>query len=224
MQNVTILGITLQDRSTEESLGSAVRFLRNSSPNVIAYIDYPILRSAITNNRVRDFLGSAAIIEWTEPYLMEAVGITDPGRLTEVGSRRFLIEELTAIASGGKPVALVGDSDQSVANLEKRLGSVRNDLNIVHRQILSTGENGNPEDDINSINQCAPAMIISCMDYVSLAEWFRYSSSMINAGIWLALPEGMSLMPGQNKGVMTRICDFFKGRLLKLRLDRYKEV
>ena len=47
---------------------------------------------------------------------------------------------------------------------------------------------------------------------------------MINVGIWLALPDTMPISDTRDKGVMTGICDFVKSRILRIRLDRYKEV
>ena len=97
-------------------------------------------------------------------------------------------------------------------------------LNIAHRQIILFGEGSAPEDEINSINRIAPAMIISHTDYHDLSEWLGTASSMINVGIWLALPDTMPISGIRAKGVMTGICDFVRSRVLRIRLDRYKEV
>ena len=224
MQNVTMLGIKLQDRSAEESIGCTSRFLRSSALDVIAYIDYEVIRQAVSDSAIRDLLRSAAVTEWTDSYLLEAVGAYDQERAEQIDTRRFLRDELAAMAAAGKSIALAGDTGESIQRLEEQLSGIVSDLNIVHRQVLHTGDGPAPEDEINSINMIAPAMIISHMDYHDLAEWLRSASSMINVGIWLALPDTMTIDAARNKGVMTGICGFLRSRVLKIRRDRYKEV
>ena len=224
MQNVTMLGIKLQDRSAEESIGCTSRFLRSSALDVIAYIDYEVIRHAVFDASIRDLLRSAAVTEWSDSYLLEAVGAYDQERAEQIDTRRFLRDELAGMASAGRTIALAGDSEESIQSLEAQLKGIVSDLNIVHRQVLRTGDGPAPEDEINSINMIAPAMIISHMDYHDLAEWLRSASSMINVGIWLALPDTMTIDAARNKGVMTGLCGFLRSRVLKFRLDRYKEV
>ncbi|MBR6391446.1 MAG: hypothetical protein IKS16_08915 [Lachnospiraceae bacterium] len=224
MQNVTMLGIKLQDRSVEESLGCTSRFLRSSALDVIAYIDYEVIRHAVFDAGIRDLLRSAAVTEWSDSYLLEAVGAYDPERAVQIDSREFLRDELAGMAAGDKTIALAADSDEAIDRLESQLEVISPGLNIVHRQVIHTGDGASLEDELNDINRVAPAMIISHMNYHDLSEWLGGASSMINVGIWLALPDTMPISINRDKGVMTGLCDFFRSRFLKIRLDRYKEV
>lgn len=224
MQNVTMLGIKLQDRGTDEALGCISRFLRSTALDVIAYIDYEVIRRAVTDAGIRDLLRSAAVTEWSDSYLLEAVGLCDQDRAEQINSRAFLKAELAAMADAGRAIALAGESMEAIDTLERQLSDMTPGLNIVHRQVINIGDGASPEDEINSINMIAPAMIISHMNLHDLAEWLGTASSMINVGMWLALPDTMPISGTRDKGVMTGICDFMKSRILKIRLDRYKEV
>ena len=128
------------------------------------------------------------------------------------------------MAAGDKTIALAADSDEAIDRLESQLEVISPGLNIVHRQVIHTGDGASLEDELNDINRVAPAMIISHMNYHDLSEWLGGASSMINVGIWLALPDTMPISINRDKGVMTGLCDFFRSRFLKIRLDRYKEV
>lgn len=224
MQNVTMLGINLQDRGVDEALGCTSRFLRSSALDVIAYIDYEVIRRAVTDSGIRDLLRSSAVTEWSDSYLLETVGTCDRERAAQIDERIFLREVLNTMRDGDRTIALAGESDEAIDRLEAQLSDMAPDLDIAHRQIIHFGDGSAPEDEINSINRIAPAMIISHTDYHDLAEWLGTASSMINVGIWLALPDTMPISDTRAKGVMTGICDFVKSRILRIRLDRYKEV
>ena len=224
MQNVTMLGITIQDRTKDESMSSIARFLKNSALNVIAYIDHAVIRQAVRDADVREFLKKAAITEWSEPYLAEAVGINDSGRLSEIEQKSFLTEELHSIQERDKTVALAASGQPALEDLKTSLAAIEPGLNIVHTMILTEDDINAPEDAVNALNCAAPAVVISQMDYHLLTGWLKVTSRMLNTGAWITIPDTMSVTVSRKAGAFFTIREFVMGRLLKVWLNRYKEV
>ncbi len=224
MQNVTMLGITIQDRTKDESMSSIARFLKNSALNVIAYIDYAVMRQAVRDEDIRDFLKKAAITEWSESYLAEAVGIHDSERLAEIDRKSFLTEELHSISKRDKTVALAASDQTAIEDLKTSLTAIEPGLNIVHAMVLGENDISSPEDAVNALNCAAPAVVISHMDYHMLTCWLKVTSRMLNTGAWITIPDTMSITVSRKMGAFFTIREFVMGRLLKVWLNRYKEV
>lgn len=218
MQNVTMLGMDLLDRTTEESLISAKRFLGNSALNVVPYIDYRTLLLADRDELIRDFLMNSAMILWADKEILEIIGCDTNERSQEIADRSFLKELLRYIVDSDSGVALAGKDSESIDALNQELKEIEPELRFVHNTFIDDTGNRIPEDAINGINEHAPAIIISRIDYQKLETWIRQSKPMVNAGIWLAIPEQMSLTGNREKSILNKIRRYIKYLVIKRRM------
>lgn len=208
MQNVTILGTTLQDRSIQESLSVSKRFLANGALDVVAYIDHGVLVQAEHSDSVKAFLDRTAMTLWEDKKILRLVGITDPERIAEVENRLYIKELLKSLSASKSMIAIMAEDEASAEKLKSELLAIEENLSIVHEVVMPKMLASIPEDEINSINEFAPSVIIARIDYEQQENWLRLTSSMINAGIWLAMPEGMTINSHHQSGMLRRF--FYK--------------
>lgn len=220
MQNVTILGMVLQDRTTEEALVTANRFLRNSAVDIVVFVDCDALLRAEKEVEIKELLSQAAMVEWTDKKLLEIADIKGYNRAAEVSERRLLKSLLKNIADIGGGVAVAGASTESIDKLREELMQLEPSINLIHDAVLENPGDGIPEEDINGINEHAPALIVSRMDYGVLYKWLRQSKSMINAGIWLVIPEHMSILSNKEKSIFMKVRHSIRCSMLRRRAGR----
>ena len=205
MQNVRILGITLQDRSLEEALNTSKRYLSNGALDVVAYVNHDVLMFAERNDSVRAFLEGTAMTLWEDKKILKLIGEVQPRRLAEIESRAYIRGLLAMLAKEGRTVALAGENASELGVLRDELLAIEPKLEIVHETLIESAPAGIPEADINSINEHSPAVVIARMDYGTQQEWLSRAGGMINAGIWLALPANMVINGQDEEGVLHRV-------------------
>lgn len=205
MQNVTILGITLQDRSLKETLGAAKRYLQSGALDVVTYINHDVLMDAERDINVRRFLSDATMTLWEDKEILHLVGISEAGRIKEVESRAFIREMLKNIAGHGACVSIAASDEDGLRHLRDELLRVQPELKIVHETVLCSSLTSVPENEINGINEHFPSMVIAKADYALQQSWLSQARPMINAGIWLAMPDGMQIEGLINVGMLRRI-------------------
>lgn len=221
MQNVTLAGMTLQDYSVSEATSIANRLMRNSALDIISYIDYRVLMNSLRNDGVKEFISSSAVLQWTDADVLETVGVTDKQRNAEVSGRKFLLSLLENLAAGHKEIALAGPNEAAIEQLRKELLDIVPGLNLIHDAVLDLTEDTIPEGVINGINEHSPMLVISRMEFEDQQKWLSKARSMINVGIWLAIPTGMSLSAKEEKRIWNfvrrKICLFiFRRRAGKI--------
>lgn len=215
MQNVTIMGIPLQERSLEESRKAADRFLRNGALDMVVFASADMLLRSEREPEIRDLIESAAMVFWAEPEVLAVMGITDSELEDQIRRRSFLRQMLSQIAQNGGEVALAGFSEEDISRLRAEIDNVQPGLSYIHYEILESADGQIPEAAINAINTHAPTLVVSRMDYVHLQRWLARSGRMINVGIWLAIPPGMELAEDREKGIVNRIRRAVRMRVLK---------
>jgi len=220
MQNVTILGMVMQDRTVEEALSSSMRFLRSTALDIVAYVDFDTLLQADREEKVRVFLSQASMTLWSDKKLLELAGVGDDERVREVSENRFLRSQLRNVAESGGDVILAGIDEASIEKLRAELTTIEPGINILNYVLIDNPGDQIPEATINGINECAPAIIISRMDYLSLYKWLKQSKTMINAGIWLAIPEHMSLSGTKEKSIIKKVRRGLRYAILRRRTTR----
>jgi len=223
MQNVRILGITLQDRSLQETLSTANRYLTNGALDIVAYVDHDVLTQASKNEKVKGFVNRAGMTLWEDKKILKIVGISDAQRYTEVESRAFINELLSGIVNDGRSISIASKDQESLNKLHGELVDFIPNLKIVHETKIESTGGRIPENEINLINEHAPAIVICRADYALQQEWLTGASNMINAGIWLALPAGMSIQGSGSNRLICRIWQKLSFRLFKRRATRAME-
>ena len=225
MQNVTILGLTLQERTLPETMTLTRRFITNGAIDVMAYVDHDVLSKASKDKQVKEFILNATVTLWENVKLLKLVGITGRERLEEVGNRIFLKKLFELIASESGTVIIAAADEKALDQLENEVAAFASDVKIVHKTVMELNSVRIPEDEINSINAYAPLLLIARADYRLQNEWLKLAKSMINVGIWLALPPGMNLATADAKKdyLFKRIWHKVSFRLFKRRAAKAME-
>lgn len=205
MQNVTILGITLQDRTLQESLATAKRYLGNGALDIVAYVDHDILTYAEADESVRNFIEDADMTLWEDEEILEVAGIFDSSRYHEVESRAFLRELLQKITDDDRSIIIACEDENSLGLLKEDLLKLQPGLNIVHEVIMEVVQSVIPENAVNTINEHLPAMVICRLDYAQQATWLGLAGSMINTGIWLAIPPSMDICECRQTNIFRKL-------------------
>lgn len=212
MQNVTILGITLQDRSFGESISAAMRFMQKGALDVISYVDQDVLSNAEHDGAVRRFIDESVMTLWEDKAILKIAGINDLKRIKEVEDRKFIRSLLDNLVSEERTVCVAGPDEISVSRLKDELLEIQPKLNIVHETFIADLSEV-PENEINGINEHAPSLIIARMDYRKQQEWLSWAKPMINAGIWIAIPPRMAIINKHESGLF-----FLRKLFLKIKL------
>lgn len=219
MQSVQILGIELVDHTKWESLGIAEGFLRNHAIQVILYVNSKELSLAAEDRKLKDFIEQAGLTLWSTTELVRVAGLMNKKRHREVENREFLRELLSRLSKNHQAVAVIADTEERAELLKKELLSMQDKLSIVACQSIDTSGNRMAQ-DVNAINSVAPAIVIARFPIASQCHWLTDAKQLINAGVWLAIPEDMPI-DDKSMTVLETMREKIKNLLFRKKVMKY---
>lgn len=219
MQSVQILGIELVDHTKWESLGIAEGFLRNHAIQVILYVNSKELSLAAEDRKLKDFIEQAGLTLWSTTELVQVAGLMNKKRHREVENREFLRELLSRLSKNHQAVAVIADTEERAELLKKELLSMQDKLSIVACQSIDTSGNRMAQ-DVNAINSVAPAIVIARFPIASQCHWLTDAKQLINAGVWLAIPEDMPI-DDKSLTVLETMRERIKNLLFRKKVMKY---
>ncbi len=217
MRKFSILGISLTDLTAREGLKRADRYLRNGALNTVTYLTAQVLAEAAKDEQVRALVEDTDMTLCVEPDILEAAGIANTGRIYEIQERIFLKELLRRLAKLQMAVFVLGDTELQAQALREMLLKQQESLYIVDcRGYDEFGEQ--KERLMNTLNEAAPGVIFSRMTWPVDLELMHTGRKLLNAELWVALPE--KEMP--KKGHLM-VFHQIRKRLFQKKVDRYRE-
>ncbi len=217
MKKFSILGISLTDLSAREGLKRVDRYLRNGVLNTVTYLTAQVLAEAAKDEQIRELVENTDMTLCVEPDILEAAGIANAGRIYEIQERIFLKELLRRLAKQQVAVFVLADTKPRAQALLGMLLEQQENLNIVDCRGYDEFEEQR-ERLMNTLNEAAPGVIFSGMTWSVDLELMHAGRKLLNAELWVALPE--KEMPRQGRlGVLRQI----KKRLFQKKVDRYRE-
>lgn len=188
MNTVNILGISFPIRSLRESMSHSDYLLHNGSLSSILYITSRMLLNASRDEQYKALLESMDMHVINELDILRVVGISSRNRINEVEHNSFLLEFLKKMEHNKQSVFLLSYNSDELDKLQQYLNDFSYDINIA---AAHTMEDFNRQDEnlANTINDIAPAVIISNLGSPFSEQLFTRIKPFINAEIWVMLPD-----------------------------------
>lgn len=215
MKEISILGVSIKERSLKESLALTDSFLKNGALNTILYVSAKMLLAAGKNPEQKEWIESMDMTLCTEPDILRAADAATMSRIREVENNAYLKEIVRRLSKSGLSVYLLTEKEADLERLRQRLQQVGPALNIVAEDSLET-VGDDTERLVNHLNDVAAKVIISMIPFPKQEMIIAQNKNYINAEIWLALPmpEEIYVPKGRER---------FLGKMLKrLHLNKFK--
>lgn len=219
MRKINLLGIQFQDYTTREALKIANQYMNNGALNTISFVSTQILVEAGEHAQQKEWIENMDLLICDEPDILHASGNATRNRLKEIESGEFTKELINRIARNRKRVFLLADSEKRMEQLKTELSLIRDDLRLEGEYILTDYSKGT-ETLINEINDLVPSVIISRFPYPVQEQLMYENRKMINADIWLALPEHKLVHTGKRSRYAKILMLFYK-KTFKKKLSQY---
>ncbi|MBO5094863.1 MAG: WecB/TagA/CpsF family glycosyltransferase [Lachnospiraceae bacterium] len=204
MRKINILGLNLQDYTLREKMRLAEGYLRGGALNTIACVSAKMLMRAGEDTQQKEWLEAMDVIVYCDKDILDAAGITAHNRLREVENNSFLKEFCKKIAREKRTVYLLADSNETMELLENGLLQLQESVRVapVGRSILRNEETESSTDTVvNEINDKAPNVILSLMEYPKQEAFVFCNKNRINADLWLGLQKENLLLYEDYKGI-----------------------
>lgn len=215
MKEISILGVSIKERSLKESLALTDSFLENGALNTILYVSAKMLLAAGKNPEQKEWIESMDMTLCTEPDILCAADAATMSRIREVENNAYLKEIVRRMSKSGLSIYLLTEKKADLERLRQRLQQAGPALNIVAEDSLETvGDDA--ERLVNHLNDVAAKVIISMIPFPKQEMIIAQNKNYINAEIWLALPmpEEIYVPKGRER---------FPGKMLKrLHLNKFK--
>lgn len=218
MGKINILGVKLTDCSLRESLSRMDGYVKSGALNTVLYVTAPMLILAGRDGQEKQRIESMDLTLCGDADILRVAGIESRSRIYEVENHIFLKEFLRRLSRGRSTVYLLADSEENEKRLRRELSELQRELLIVGSRIA--GENEDAEETANSINDVAPAAVISRTAPGRQEEWMTRLRPFLNAEIWLGIPEDMKL-GGYRESFRRRLLSVVYRKIFHTRINRY---
>lgn len=217
MRRFSILGISLSDLTAKEGLKQTDRYLKSGALNTVTYLTAQTLAQASQDERIKALVEETDLTLCVEPDILEAAGIANAGRVSEIEERVFLREFLKRLARQQVAVYVLADTRQQAMELKEMLLGQQESLNITDSRGYDEFD-GQPERLMNALNEAAPGVIFSRMVWPVDLQLMHEGRKFLNAELWVALPE--KKLPGRGRQtVFYRI----RKKLFQKKVNEYNE-
>lgn len=187
MKEISILGVSIKERSLKESLALTDSFLKNGALNTILYVSAKMLQAADKNPELKDWIESMDMTLCTEPDILRAANAATANRIREVENNAYLKETIRRLSKGRQSIYLLAEKETDLERLKSRLRQNGPVLNIVAENSMEA-----VDDDmariVNHMNDVAANVIISMIPFPKQERVIVENRNYINSEIWLALP------------------------------------
>lgn len=218
IKKLRILGITLTDCSLKESLNRVDEYVNSGALNTVLFITAPVLILAGKNEQEKEYIESMDLTMCGDADILRVANIESRSRIYEVENHIFLKEFLRRLVRAQGTVYLLADSDENAAALRHGLGELQKGLLIKGDRVVNEDEN--EEGTANSINDIAPTVVISRTAPGRQEEWMARLRPVINAEVWIAIPEDMKL-DGYQESFRRRLTNIIYKKIFHTRINRY---
>ncbi len=219
MRKINLLGIQLMDYTTREALKITNQYLSNGALNTISFVSTQILVEAGEHPEQKTWIEDVDLSICDEPDILHASGNATRNRLKEIEVGEFTKEFIYRLARNRKKIYLLTDSEKRMEQLKTELLAIRDDLLIVGQRIQPELAKG-IEALANDINDVVPNVIISRFPYPIQEQMMYENRKMLNADIWIALPEHKLVHTGKRSRYAKILMLFYK-KMFKKKLSQY---
>lgn len=221
MRKINLLGITLVDYTLKESLKIANIYLNNGALNTVSFVTTKILVEAGEQPEQKEWLESMDMTICDETDILRASDSATRNRIREVENGEFLSEFLNRLVWNRKEVFLLADTEKQMNRLKEELEEMQVGLRIVGSYIQDELPGGSSA-LVNEINDIVPDVIISRFPYPVQEQLMFENKKMVNANLWLALPEHRIV--NNHKGIRSlRLPSIFYKKAFKRRVSQYND-
>ena len=219
MRKINLLGIQLMDYTTREALKITNQYLSNGALNTISFVSTQILVEAGEHPEQKTWIEDVDLSICDEPDILHASGNATRNRLKEIEVGEFTKEFIYRLARNRKKIYLLTDSEKRMEQLKTELLAIRDDLLIVGQRIQPELAKG-IEALANDINDVVPNVSISRFPYPIQEQMMYENRKMLNADIWIALPEHKLVHTGKRSRYAKILMLFYK-KMFKKKLSQY---
>lgn len=220
MDKINVLGIDLNNYSLKESLYLTDKYLSEGALQTILYVTAEMLVQAGVNDAYKDNLMGADMTVIGDAGILEALPNINHAKVEDVKEEKYLQALMRRLAYGRKKILLLADTQENLQALKKNLTDFRSDLTICGEASMEAMED-NVERMVNHINDIIPTLIISRMEPVRQSELMAESKMMINARVWIGLPE-RNVLTGEKRSIWKGLWSKIFHKSFKKKVQKYE--
>lgn len=188
MKRYSILGVSLFDHAARESIRLTETFLNSGVLNTAVSLTSQMLSQAAQDEELKTLLETTDLTFCAEKDILEAAGIAAAGRAREIENQIYLRLFLRRLAKRQDRVYLLGGDTRQAEALLEMLVTEQGGLNIIACRSYEEYDS-QPERLMNAINEMAPRVILSRMDWPADLKLMHEGRRYLNAELWMALSE-----------------------------------
>lgn len=188
MKRYSILGVSLFDHAARESIRLTETFLNSGVLNTAVSLTSQMLSQAAQDEELKTLLETTDLTFCAEKDILEAAGIAAAGRVREIENQIYLRLFLRRLAKQQDRVYLLGGDTRQAETLLEMLVTEQGGLNIIACRSYEEYDS-QPERLMNAINETAPRVILSRMDWPVDLKLMHEGRRYLNAELWMALSE-----------------------------------
>lgn len=188
MKRYSILGVSLFDHAARESIRLTETFLNSGVLNTAVSLTSQMLSQAAQDEELKTLLETTDLTFCAEKDILEAAGIAAAGRAREIENQIYLRLFLRRLAKRQDRVYLLGGDTRQAEALLEMLVTEQGGLNIIACRSYEEYDS-QPERLMNAINEMAPRVILSRMDWPADLKQMHEGRRYLNAELWMALSE-----------------------------------
>lgn len=192
MHTGNILGIEFSVYSLQEALRKSNDFLTSGAAHTIQYVTAPMLLHSSKDAEYKRILQSMDFLLFAESKILRAAGINSRSRNYEIEKNLYFKELVKILKQHRSKVYVLSDEKERLEKLTAILRSCFDDsincTGLSLDQLSEDPELVSTEAVANELNNFAPDLILSCMNFPYQLYLIDKTRPFLNAHLWLGLP------------------------------------
>lgn len=218
-EKINVLNVRINNIGAKEAVKELIHYMRTEPVSVIEIVTVDILMKAGELLEFKEEIEGSDLVLAGERAILEAAGITEKKRLTELEPNWFLKMTMRYFHKNHVRVFLLGDNQVKLSELEKFVRLNYEGIRIAGAEIIG---NETPDDLIlNLINGAETECVLAAQSSPLQERFISRNRALINTRVWLGVGQGLE-SACRTDAQPRSLRNFFAKHLFRKEMEREK--
>lgn len=218
-EKINVLNVRIDNIGAKDAVKQVIHYMRTEPVSVIEIVTADILMKAGEIPELKEDIEEADLVLAGEKTILEAAGITEKKRLSELEPNWFMKMTMRYFHKNHVRVFLIGNSETGLQELENYMHMNYEGIRIAGAEIVT--ENTSDDMILNLINGAEAECVFAALPSPLQEKFICRNRALINTRIWLGA--GINPEPAGRTDVHPRkLRNFFSKHLFRKEMEREK--
>lgn len=218
-EKINVLNVRINNIGAKEAMKEAIHYMRTEPVSVIEIVTADILMKAGELPRLKEDIEESELVLAGEKTILEAAGITEKKRLSELEPNWFLKMLMRYLHKNHVRIFLLSEDDTKLSEIKKYMQTNYAGIQIAGEETITEGTS----DDLilNLINGAEAECVLAALPSPLQERFISRNRALINTRVWLGVGQGLETA-SRTEAHSQKLRNFFARHLFRKEMEREK--